>query len=338
MTDVGLLSLAGDVGGQWQYESALLGAVNGADSDIRLMQIRARGMRSPLQGELRLPVARATRLPVRAQRALMRRVLPELELVHRCDLRLPATDDEVLTIHDTAWRHFDDAPAPSDFSLSSVRRARMVIAPSQFAADEVSTVFPGVAVVVALNGVDPAAANAQALDALQLQSLGLRKDFLLCSGGASRRKNVPALLEAWRQLDDRGRFQLALTGSLPSVHLPGDVVPLGHLPRQLYLRLLAASYAVVVPSVYEGFGLPLPEALSLAKPVLAVNRASLPEVAGGASLLTEPDPLSMRAGLRTLLFDRDARQELSRLGPRRAATFSWVESARRHIDVYRGAT
>lgn len=336
MTVVGMLAIAGDVGGQAQYESALLHAVNGLHEDVRLQQLRVTSMRSAAVAELRLPYERLCRAPLSVQRLAMRAALPKLDLIHRCDLRLPSSAAEVLTIHDTAWRRFSDAPAPSEVSLRSVLDARRVIVPSCFAADELAALFPRLDITVVLNGIDPAVARADPLDRQALAALGVQPPFVLASGGRAARKNVASLVEAWQALGSE-RYQLVVTGLSQTPVSARRVVLLRHLERRKYLRLLAASTAVVVPSLYEGFGLPVLEAMAAGKPVVATNRASLPEVAGGAALMCEPDPESLAEALETVVHDEEARLELQARGYRRAADFSWEKSARAHLRVYEAA-
>ena len=119
---------------------------------------------------------------------------------------------------------------------------------------------------------------------------------------------------------------------------------LGIADRVHYLRgddqCLADAYSTAVgfvyPSLYEGFGLPVLEAMSLGCPVIASNAASIPEVAGGAAELVDtkvPDLLA--SSIDKVVFDSGFRQKLSEMGPPRAALFSWRRTALKHIEVYR---
>jgi glycosyltransferase involved in cell wall biosynthesis len=114
------------------------------------------------------------------------------------------------------------------------------------------------------------------------------------------------------------------------VHFPG-FVPDADLPA---LYNLADLFAF--PSHYEGFGLPLLEALACGTPALASDVSSLPEIAGDAAMLIPADDAeALTAGLIHLLTDADARAALSRRGPGQAARFTWAAAARRLLDVYR---
>lgn len=336
MSRVALFTFAGDIGGQRQYESALLEALQHVAAPPDVTRVRTRNVRSELPGELRLPSGKLAVLPGPLQRAVTGVVLRKYDLIHRCDLRLPVAPREVITIHDTAWMHDDDAPAPPRASLESVHRARAVIAPSRFSAEEIAQNLGRTDVIVALNGVDEDVAATGPLAVPRLVELGLDRPFLFCAGGNAKRKNMPALLAAWTKLG-LATHLLAVSGmGSRSVKVPG-VVPLGHLPRSEYLGVLAAADAVVVPSLYEGFGLPALEGMAAGKPVLASNRASLPEVCGDGALLLPPDPTSLAEGIRGVLLDENLRAGLRARGPIQASRFTWMRSAEIHARVYREA-
>lgn len=95
--------------------------------------------------------------------------------------------------------------------------------------------------------------------------------------------------------------------------------------------------AVIVQSLYEGFGLPALEGMICGTPVVAAARGALPEVCGEAALLVEPEGDSLAEGLRRVLEDSALAKELSMAGPQRATTFSWAEAAQQHLRVYREA-
>jgi len=100
--------------------------------------------------------------------------------------------------------------------------------------------------------------------------------------------------------------------------------------------LYAGALSFAYPSLYEGFGLPVLEAMACGTPVLASNSSSLPEVVGDVGLLVNPqDPDDLRAGLRRLLEDEQFRRAARREGPRRAANFSWDACVQRTVQLYR---
>jgi alpha-1,3-rhamnosyl/mannosyltransferase len=115
-----------------------------------------------------------------------------------------------------------------------------------------------------------------------------------------------------------------------------------HLPGRVGVHELEALYrgadAVAYPSLYEGFGLPVLEALAHGRPTLSSSTSSIPEVADGAALLVDPeDEDAIAAGLVRILTDEPLRADLIEKGPARAAAFSWEATARATLDAYRDA-
>ena len=103
---------------------------------------------------------------------------------------------------------------------------------------------------------------------------------------------------------------------------------LGHVPEEALPGLYAGAEAFVLPSLYEGFGLPVLEAMASGTPVVAADTSALPDTAGGAARLVEPDPEALREALTTLLGDHDERARLRTLGLERARPFTWERTAR----------
>jgi len=160
-------------------------------------------------------------------------------------------------------------------------------------------------------------------------------------------KNLPRLIDAFARLLAAGRdLDLVLTGEhgsftaalaqhaaragvLPRVRMPG------YLPRADLLALYRAAAVVVYPSLTEGFGLPVLEAMTRGIPVIVSNTSSLPEVTGDAALGVNPRSIrEIAAAIETLCTDVDLAEKLASAGRQRAERFSWDETARRTLQVY----
>jgi len=192
------------------------------------------------------------------------------------------------------------------------------------------------------------------LDANWAGSLGIRAGYVLHVGSFSYRKNIPTLLRAIARLRSQGKWenrQLVLGGS-QDVSMKGahevfetiqeleldNVVLAGHVPEQHIPGLYAGAAVLVIPSLYEGFGLPVLEAMAAGTPVVASNSSSLPEVAADAAILFPPeDELALTDALADVLENRSTADELRRLGLQRARQFSWQRTAEETVTVYRAS-
>ena len=177
----------------------------------------------------------------------------------------------------------------------------------------------------------------------------LHDRFLLYAGNVKPHKNVERLIDAFARLrqDGFGDIKLLITGSEVSryatlrhaVHrynLHKHVRFLGFLTTDTLATLYHLADAFVFPSLYEGFGLPPLEAMASGTPVLTSNVSSLPEVVDDAALLVDPyDPKSIANGMRQILSDDALRERLVSRGRTRAACFSWEESVKRVLTIYR---
>ena len=119
---------------------------------------------------------------------------------------------------------------------------------------------------------------------------------------------------------------------------PDAVVALGQVSEDRVHALYRGATALVYPSLYEGFGLPLIEAMASGTPVLASHEASIPEVLGGAGLLLDPrDVSAWRDAIIRVMNDEALRDDLRARGLARAGTYTWQRTARITLDVYREA-
>lgn len=177
----------------------------------------------------------------------------------------------------------------------------------------------------------------------------LPEKFLLYLGSNKPHKNLVRLVEAWAAMQaEAPDYTLVIAGAWLPQHpeprqraqilgIDDRVCWLGPLPDADLPALYTAAEIFVFPSLYEGFGLPVIEALACGTPVACANTSSLPEVAGEAAVLFDPTQTASIADvLRQVLTDAGLRAALRRRGPVQAAKFSWECTARETLALYRG--
>ena len=218
------------------------------------------------------------------------------------------------------------------------RRAERVITVSEFARDELQQLL-GVDAAVVPGGVgerftpeaDPEPAR---------RAHGLDRPYVLTVASQTARKNLGALGPAARALDAQGIDVAVAGGHRPQFareHGLDALKLLGHVDDALLPGLYAGAEAFALPSRYEGFGLPVLEAMACGTPVVAAATSALPETCGGAARLAEPDGESFAAALTDLLKDAAERERLRAAGRDRAATFTWDRTARAIDELLSGA-
>lgn len=306
----------------------------------------------PLTGRLRP-------LRVAAENSwLARQTNDGVDLVHHMGGVLPMVRGAagVVTIHDL--QPFD---MPENFQPAkraylqrsiprSVRRAAGVIAPTEFVRQGLVDRF-GVSperVSLAAWGVDP---PSSAVSVAQVQArYGLPRRWFAFPSFTWNHKNHGLLLRAFASVAAREHdVMLVLTGGEgPAEHLVLDQVArlglrgrvrrTGLIPRRDVLAIVRGAVALTFPSRYEGFGLPVLEAMSLGTPVLAGDAAALPEVVGDAAQLVDIDDAdAWIEAMNRMLEDGEERQRLVDAGHRHVAGFTWQRTATETLDAYRAA-
>lgn len=159
--------------------------------------------------------------------------------------------------------------------------------------------------------------------------------FLLYLGRVAPLKNIDGLIRAFRQIRERVPHRLVIAGS-GADGLAGDdrIVFVGPVSGGRKAALIEKASMLILPSFYEGFGLPPLEAMASGCPVVVSRVGSLPEVCGDAAFYVDPrDPRSIARGMMAVLTDAPLRQQMIERGRERAARFRWRESAQRHLQV-----
>lgn len=329
--------------GQQTYERQILDALQALQPEqFTFAALAIGGLRSP-DADRRYPSRWLKRQPAWLAEAAGRIVYRGFGLVHRMDLRLPPSrPPEVVTIHDLPVLRFEDEGAVPTWFAAAARRAAVVIVPSSFASAEVVELLrvSQDRIRVVPYGVAPAFRRpATPTGAVPPDSIPRR--FVLHAAGATRRKNLDALAGAWRHIAQADDSLHLLLGGPPSetrnklfAGLP-RVRILGRIPPEDIAWLMSRTQAVVVPSIYEGFGLPALEGMAVGAPVVAARRGALPEVCGDAALIVEPTPNAIANGILEVTRNRELAARLRAAGPVRARRFSWTRAAEEHLEVYR---
>jgi glycosyltransferase involved in cell wall biosynthesis len=251
----------------------------------------------------------------------------------------------VVTIHDLSYLRYPETVSAASLRYRelvprSVRRAAVVCTPSEAVAQEVRAAYGQANVVVTPLGVDESWFAAEAPDHGWLARHDLPAEYLLFVGTLEPRKNLPTLLAAYASLRDAP--PLVLVGppgwgpALDTAGLaPGSVITPGYLDQPTLQRVVAGARALVMPSRYEGFGIPPLEAFACGTPVVASDIPVLREVTGELATLTPPDdPEALADALaRVLVAPADAAARTARR--RHARQWTWQRCAAATRAAYR---
>jgi glycosyltransferase involved in cell wall biosynthesis len=259
----------------------------------------------------------------------------------------------VLTFHDLVPRVHPETSTPEiirkfDRCVARLRHVDALITDSEFSRgemvehlgidpDRISVCYPGVDRRFFLERADAGIVG----------KYGAGAPYVLFVGTLEPRKNIEALVDAFASLEDK-EVRLLLVGKagwgyerirrrVEELGLGPRVDFLGYVPEEDLPHLYRGARAFVYPSFYEGFGIPVIEAMAAGAPVVTSNVSSLPEVAGDAALLVPPgDVREIRTAVSRLLGDPDLGARLRARGVERARRFTWERCAEGVLEVYRG--
>lgn len=280
------------------------------------------------------------------------RVRLAADVVHAPSLAVPPTRlPLVVTVNDIAFiRHPEMFPRHGlSFHRRGLRvareRADAIVVPSAFAAAELDGLgFDADNIAVVHHGVTiPTRPTGAEIDR-RIASLGLDRPFVLAVGTIEPRKNLPVLAAAVDQArSQHPDLEVVIAGARGWLDVAGLDRPFVHELGAVGDTMLDALYrralVYAMPSRYEGFGLPLIEAMARDCPVIAADASALPEVVGDGGRLVPVDDIdAWSAAISEIAGDPERRADWARRARERASHFSWASSARRHLDAYADAT
>jgi len=271
---------------------------------------------------------------------------------HRLPIFLGKNIPQVVSIHDLTWKYFSETMKPTNYWLERIympralAKATCVIASSEATASDVRREFPGAhsKLYVIHHGVtqfDPASS--------ELKKDLMERPFFLFVGTVEPRKNLHRLLSAYAALPEevRKKASLVIAGGsgwgevniiekINSLGLHQYVHWLGYVDDAQLAELYKRALFLAMPSLYEGFGLPLIEAMSQGIPVLSSNTSSMPEVVADGGLLIDPlDVGSIQQGLHSLIMNSKLRDELAIRAKANVDRFKWDIAAEKLFEVFK---
>lgn len=284
----------------------------------------------------------------RARRPRVELATGPVEVIHATTFAIPPRSAPmVVTVHDLAFLRAPDHFTPRGLrffqrGLDLARRdADVVVTPSEAtASDCVEHGFAGDRIRVVPWGVDATPVPRREVDEVK-EELALDRPYVLWTGTIEPRKNLGALVEAFLSLDTDALLVLAgpegWNEDLERLvsRAPDRIRPLGHVDTGALKALYAGATVFCYPSLFEGFGLPVLEAMAQGAPVVTSRGIATEEVAGGAAVLVDPhDHRSIADALGRLLEDPKAASLHSAAGRARAAEMTWPACAERMEAIY----
>lgn len=284
-----------------------------------------------------------------------------IDLYHATDFVLPPVRPgtrTLLTVHDLSFVRVPETAAPSlkhyldEVVPRSIASADHVLADSESTRADIISLYgaPPEKISVLLSGVNECfqPASQQDIDAMRVRYGIEGRTYIFTIGTVQPRKNYARLIHALAILRGRGYdLHLVIAGgkgwledpiyaAIRTHHMGEYVHFIGFAAEADLPALYTGSLCLAFPSLYEGFGLPILEAMACGTPTITSNISSLPEVAGDASLIIDPlDVEALADAIQRIVDDSALRQSLMQRGRLRAAEFTWQRSAQQLLDLYR---
>lgn len=308
-----------------------------------------------------LPHTPLIRVPLTLSRELRRHPVDLLHVQFTAPPLCPCP--VVASIHDLSFEHL-----PQTFKRRSrmqlrltvrytARRAARILALSEYARNDIIKTYGIEAERVSVTPLAAPRHFGPVTDATELRRVrknyGIKGDYILAVGSIQPRKNLPRLIGAYahlRSLRPQAKLpQLALVGknawlyneTLQAAKQHGftdDIIFTGYVPEADLPSLYSGATCFVYPSYFEGFGLPVLEAMQCGTPVIAGNRTSLPEVVGDAGILVDPfDETALAQAIARVIENSNLAAKLRVKGLQRAREFSWQQTARLTLKAYEQA-
>jgi glycosyltransferase involved in cell wall biosynthesis len=325
------------------------------------------GSRAPLEGLEAQPTAgvgygykpwRALVLAGQALRCSMSSLIPEAELFHATEHLLPPMGKvpTVLTVHDLIFERYPEYHKRANYLYLRAamplycRRASAIIAISQSTKADINALYgipePKIHVIAEAAAPGFVPQSPERISDVRAR-YGLPARYILAVGTLEPRKNLSRLIDACGPLFDHGIVDaLVLVGSrgwlveefdshLAASRWREKVILPGFVQEADLPAVYAGATVTAQPSLYEGFGLPVLEAMACGSPVCSSSTSSLPEVGGEAARYFDPTSVEeMSATLTQVAGDDELRQQMSEAGVARAAAFSWERTARETLALY----
>lgn len=263
----------------------------------------------------------------------------------------------IITVHDLNFMLFPKFQTPDSLAYyagnikAAVHKADHILTVSRATADDLCNLLnvPPEKITIQVEGVDPTyhPMSAEQIRPV-LERFKLPSTYILFVGTIEPRKNISGLFEAYsllkQQMPDapplvlagqRGWLYEPILQKAKDLNLRDDLIWIENATVADLPMIYNGAAVLVMPSFYEGFGLPPLEAMACGIPTVVSNRSSLPEVVGDTGLLVDPDhPESITDALRRMLTENELRSRSSKAGLERAKLFTWTQAAKTALEVY----